>query len=71
MMKGKLMMAVVALSVGITSGGETAEVIEENDAQIEKAKELGVKLDELNLEIEAIEIADEEIEAIINELDKI
>jgi chromosome segregation ATPase len=70
-MKGKLMIAAMALGLVAASCGETAEVKEVNESQLEKAKELGAKLDELNLEIKAIEVADEEIDATINELDKI
>ncbi len=70
-MKGKLIIAVMALGFFTASCGEAAKVKETNEAQIEKAKELGAKLEELNLEIKAIEVADEEIDATIKELDQL
>ena len=65
------MIVVVAIGLVAASCGETAGVIEKNEAQTENAKELGAKVEELNLEIEAIVAAEEEIDATINELDKI
>jgi Fe2+ or Zn2+ uptake regulation protein len=70
-MKGKLMIAVMAFGLVVASCGETTELKENKEAQIEKAKDLGAKIDELNLEIEAIDLAGEEIDATINELDNI
>jgi hypothetical protein len=70
-MKTKLTIAVMALGLVAVSCGESAEVTENNEVQVEATNELGNKLDELNVEIEAIEAADAEIDATINELDQI
>lgn len=71
MMKTKLTIAIMALGLVAVSCGESAEAIENNEAQIEATKELGNKLDELNVEIEAIDAANVELDATINELDQI
>tara|TARA_B110000091_G_C13466331_1_gene330218 strand:+ start:246 stop:458 length:213 start_codon:yes stop_codon:yes gene_type:complete len=69
----KIKMMIVAAAFGLTamSCGESVEVKENNTVQAEETQELGNKLDELNLEIEAIDAADAEIDATINELDQI
>ncbi len=66
-------MVIVAATFGLfaMSCGEPAEAVQNNETQVEETQELGNKLDELNLEIEAIEAADAEIDATINELDQI
>lgn len=66
-------MMIIAVAFGLTvmSCGDSAEVQENNAAQIEETQELGNKLDELNLEIEAIEAADAEIDDTMAELDQI
>ena len=71
MMKMKLMIAITAFSLGIVSCGESTEAIGDKEAQMETAKELGNKLDELNLEIKEIEAANADIDATINELNQI
>lgn len=70
-MKTKMMIVAVTLGLLAMSCGESAEVTAKNAAQLEETQELGNKIDELNVEIEAIEAADAEIESAINELDQI
>jgi chaperonin cofactor prefoldin len=70
-MKTKMMIVAVAIGLSAMSCGDSAEVTENNAIQLEETQELGNKLDELNLEIEAIEAADAEIDAAMNELDQI
>jgi hypothetical protein len=70
-MRGKLIIAVMALGFVAVSCGESAEVKEQKEAQLKIAKELNGKLDALTVEIEAIDLAEEEIEVAISELDKI
>jgi chaperonin cofactor prefoldin len=70
-MKTKMMIIAVTFGLTAMSCGEPAEVKENNATQIEETQELGNKLNELNLEIEAIDAADAEIDATINELDQI
>ena len=70
-MKTKLMVATAVLGFFAVSCGDSTEVVESNEVQLEETQELGNKLDELNVEIEAIEAADAEIDATINELDQI
>ncbi|MBL4669935.1 MAG: hypothetical protein JKY30_11830 [Flavobacteriales bacterium] len=70
-MKTKLMIAVAALGFFAMSCEESTEVIGNNDARLEETKELGNQVDKLNVEIEAIEAAEAEVDATINELDQI
>jgi len=70
-MKTKMMIIAVTFGLTVMSCGDSAEVQENNAAQIEETQELENKLEELNLEIEAIDAADAEIDATMNELDQI
>lgn len=70
-MKTKLTIAMLALSFVAISCGNTNETTETSEAKLEETTELGNKLDELNVEIEAIEAADAEVDETINELDQI
>jgi prefoldin subunit 5 len=70
-MKTKLTIAIAALGLFTISCGESAEVTENVEVTLEETTELGDQVDELNVEIEAIEAAGAEIDATINELDKI
>ena len=70
-MKTKLTIAIVALGFFAVSCGNSAEVTENQEVQLEQTEELGNQVDELNLEIEAIEAADAEVDATSNELDQI
>ncbi|NQX96719.1 MAG: hypothetical protein HRT73_02420 [Flavobacteriales bacterium] len=70
-MKTKLMIAVAALGFFAMSCEESTEVTGNNNARLEETKELGNQVDKLNVEIEAIEAAEAEVDATINELDQI
>jgi len=70
-MKTKMMIVAVAFGFIAMSCGESAEVQAKKAAKTEEAQELGNKLDELNLEIEAIDAATVEIDETMNELDQI
>jgi prefoldin subunit 5 len=70
-MKTKMMIVAIAFGLTAMSCGESAEVKENNVISTEETQELENKLDELDLEIEAIDAAEAEIDATINELDQI
>ena len=71
MMKTKLTIVAAAFGLFAISCGDSTEPTENKEVQLEETTELGNKVDELNIEIEAIEAADAEIDAAINELDQI
>ncbi len=70
-MKSKMMIAILAISFSAVSCGESEEAKAEAAAQLEETRELGNKLDELQVEIEEIEKAEADVDATINELDNL
>ncbi len=66
-----MMITAFAFSVIAMSCGDSAEVTENKTDEVEVNKELENKLEEINLEIEAIEAADAEVDEVMNELDQI
>lgn len=71
MMKKGLPLIAATFGLFVISCGETAEVTENKEVKLEETKELGNKLDQLNIEIEAIDAAEAEVDAVINELDQL
>tara|TARA_B100000809_G_scaffold260974_1_gene308917 strand:- start:3574 stop:3786 length:213 start_codon:yes stop_codon:yes gene_type:complete len=70
-MKTKLTIAVAALAFFAMSCGESNEVKYSTEVTVEETTDLGNQVDELNVQIEAIEAADAEIDVTIKELDQI
>ena len=71
MMKTKMMIVAATFGLFAMSCGGSAEVTENNAVEVEANPELERKIEALNVEIEAIEAADAEIDATMNELDQI
>lgn len=70
-MKTKMMIVAVSIGMMAISCGDTAEVTENNAVEVEVNQNIENKLEELNVEIEAIDAADAEIDEVMNELDQI
>jgi len=70
-MKTKMMIVAVAIGLTAMSCGETAEVKEKNAPQVEERQKLESIMSELDLEIEAIDAAEAEIDVTMNALDQI
>jgi len=70
-MKVKLVMAIAAMGLFAVSCGGSTENKEEASAKIEETRELGNKLNEIEVEIEALEKAESDIDEAMNELDEI
>jgi len=74
-MKAKTMIACLTIGLFMASCGNAAEEAEmkkkEIEAQLEETRELGGQLDQLDVEIEALEKAEEGIDAAMSELDNI
>lgn len=70
-MKTKMMIVAVSIGMLAMSCGDAAETTENNAVEVEANQDLENKLDEINVEIEAIEAADAEIDETMNELDQI
>jgi len=70
-MKTKLAMAAAIVGLFAISCGESAEHAEEMKAKLEEVKELGNKLNDVETDIQELEQAEADAEALINELDEI